>query len=607
MNTDIRTLKLVVDGLRERHEFLSAIEIPTRIDTAVDTTAAELDAGADTAALRDRLRDTFEDEQFAERVDELATDDEQTVGEAELLASAIEDRADDAAPIADWMAFTETFMEALRGELVSPDASETPSLHTLGTNALRDGAFETAEAHLRSSLDLARELGDQSTEAATLASLGHLASQRDDLDAAETHYEESLDLARELDDRSTEADSIAGLGTVAMSREEYDLADTYLHESLDLKRLLEDDSGEATALASLGDLAAERGNYETAVDRYREALPLFAAAGDTKERIQTHRCLVETEIDRGDDAAAIEQCDETLALFADGEFSAVDETDRWFRTTRTRLAGDADAVDSLYAEVLTYIREDDDPAAFELLDGLWDCREGFDPGTEPHSRCLRAGVAFAAYHLLLKTEALPAAQRTIVAELDDHREALSEPAATLFEFVESEGAERDLDIETVGVDTDDPTIDELERLAYAEFLERISETPPPSELYSSVLTGIVSGDPSPSEIVDRCLVALQQDDAADDSRAVLGVRLLTEAYRELFDFRLPTDRTDAFRRIEANRAALSEPLAALFEQLSTGSTATDPEALLDAADRADPSLVDVERLVVARMLEQLQD
>ncbi|MFW5977697.1 MAG: hypothetical protein ACOCP2_00485 [Halohasta sp.] len=39
----------------------------------------------------------------------------------------------------------------------------------------------------------------------------------------------------------------------------------------------------------------------------------------------------------------------------------------------------------------------------------------------------------------------------------------------------------------------------------------------------------------------------------------------------------------------------------------TGSSSADPEALLDTADRSNLSLIDIERLVGARFLEQLQD
>ena len=607
MNSDIRTLKLVVEAFRQRHEFVSTIEAPGRIDAASDRAVSELGIELDPGALSDRFCEILDDEQFAERVDELAADEDRTVGQPGLLASAIEPQSDELTAedsAVDREAIAETFVEALQRELLSPVDDEALTLHAVGIDALRAGAFESAEASFRLSLDLARAFGDRSTEADSHVGLGHIAIQHDDHGAAESHYEEGLDIAREIDARSTEAESIAGLGSVATSREAYEMAETYLRESLDLKRLVGDESGEATALASLGDLAAEREAFETAVGRYTEALPLFAAAGDTSERIQTQRCLVDCEIDRGDDAAAIERCDEALALFDDGEFSAVEETDRWFRTTRARLAADADAVDSLYAAALADIRDGDDPAAFKLLDGLWKCREAFDPGTEPHGRCLGAGVAFAAYHLLLDTDT-ELTRRAIVDKIDPRRAPLSEPADTLFRFVKSEGADRDLDIDTAGVDTADPALDELERLAYAEFLTRLSETPPPSELYSRALTGIVSGNASPSEVAEQCLVALQDADA-DASRAVLGARILVETYRELFEFRLPVDRADMFQRIEANRAALSDPLAALFDQLSTGSTATEPEALLDAADRSEPSLVDIERLVVAGFLEQLQ-
>ena len=97
MNTDIRTLKLVVDALRERPDFLSAVEIQGRLAAASESTVSELDTGLAPATLSDRLRETFADEAFVERVDELASDEERAVDEPELLASAIGQRVDESA------------------------------------------------------------------------------------------------------------------------------------------------------------------------------------------------------------------------------------------------------------------------------------------------------------------------------------------------------------------------------------------------------------------------------------------------------------------------------------------------------------------------------
>jgi len=59
-------------------------------------------------------------------------------------------------------------------------------------------------------------------------------------------------------------------------------------------------------------------------------------------------------------------------------------------------------------------------------------------------------------------------------------------------------------------------------------------------------------------------------------------------------------------RSPENRELLSDPIAALFEYFDTGATEHDPETLREAADREDPTLVDLERIAVARLLTALQ-
>jgi tetratricopeptide (TPR) repeat protein len=647
----------VVDGHQGRHEHLSETEMTDRIETAGqaagETVAADTE-GFDATALADRLAAVVDDGQFIETVDEVADHDGLIVGEATAVAEALERQADEAvaSTLSDegWKRAAAAFITALQRELVSTEtgtpslvdsgrvvlqdgafetaktylelsrdiarevddsAAEAAALVALGDHGLRSGALETAEGCYQAGLDIAREIGDSPIEAMALAGVGNVALQREDLETADEFHQESLEIAREMDDRSTEANSLASLGTIAGSRGTYEMAEQYLEESLDIKRLIGDDVGEATVLASLGNVAMGRDAYEIATQRYTEALEQFAATDQSRERIQTLENLVTIERDRGNDAAAIDYCDEGLALLADTDLSGLDEADRWFRTTRAQLTGDSDAVDALYRAALDRISEDDAPAAFELLGGVWKCRESFEPGTEPHGLCLRAGVGFAAYHLLLDTDSVETTHTELIAEISSHRAALSEPATVLYEFVKSGGADRDTEIsvdsEDVTSDDSELSTDTLERRTYAAFLSRISETPSPSELYSQALTAIVNGERSPSDVVQLCLVAWEQrHDVPEDSTAILGSLLLAEAHRETFDFDLPTDRAETFDRVADNRSVLSEPMVALFDQLATGSTETTPDALLDAANQEAPSLTDVERMVVARFLDGIQ-
>ena len=80
---------------------------------------------------------------------------------------------------------------------------------------------------------------------------------------------------------------------------------------------------------------------------------------------------------------------------------------------------------------------------------------------------------------------------------------------------------------------------------------------------------------------------------------------MLEFHREFAD-ELPADRESVFGVVRENREHLSEPIEALFEYLDTGATEHDPEALREAADREDPTLVDLERIAVAALLTTLQ-
>ncbi|MFO7833390.1 MAG: tetratricopeptide repeat protein [Halohasta sp.] len=643
MNTDRRTLRFVVDSHRATDGPLAAVDLSGAVERAAQE-AAERATEPDLTALSDQLSAALRDDRLAERVGEPPSESEPTVA-ATLLAEALADHgADSEGALTDEepTRVAEAFLADLQRELVAVDdegaglvevgaaarrrgatetaraalelareiareadeAGEAAALAGLGDVALGGGAVDDAEEYYQQSLDRARECGDEAAEATALAGLGNVALQREALEAAEEHHRESLAISRERDDQSAEANSLASLGTIADRRGNTEIAETYLRESLDLKRLVDDEVGEATALASLGSLEEGRGGCAEAVDHYAAAAEGFAATGQSRARLDALQGLVDCQQADDRTAAAVETCAEALDLLDRTEVADAASYRRWFRVRNAELTGDAAAIASLYERALALIADGDDPAAFELLDGLWACRPAFDPGAEPHGHCLHAGVALAAYHLLLEDPAVDADPEGIVETVDDHREALSEPAATLLAFVRGSGADRELAIDPESTAAEG-SLDAIERRTFAGFLDRISETPPPSELYAEALAGIAGGDGDLRTIVQLCLVAWQNGEP--DARPVLGAGLVAEVHRECFDIRLPFDRETVVDRIEANRTALSAPLVALFERLTAGSTGTTPEELVAAADTDDPDVDDVERVVVARLLGWLED
>jgi len=643
VNTDRQTLRLVVDSRRATDGPLAAVDLTEAVERAARE-AAERAAETDATALSDRLSAALRDDRLAERVGEPPAESEPTA--AALLAEALVDRgADSEGALTDEESarVAEAFLAELQQALVAVDdeaaglvelgatarqrgavetataalelareiaretddsAAMAAALAGLGDVALRDGAADDAEAYYQESLDCARESGEEAAEATALAGLGNAALQREALEAAEEYHRESLAISRETDDQSTEANSLASLGTIADRRGNADTAESHLRESLDLKRLVGDEAGEATALARLGSVDERRGAYADAADHYAAAAEGFAATGQSRDRLDALQGLVDCQQADDRTAAAAETCTEALDLLDRAEVADAASYRRWFRTRRAELTGDDAAVAELYEQALELIADGDDPAAFELLDGLWECRSAFDPGTVAHGHCLRAGVALAAYHLLLEDPAVDADPEGIVAAVDDHREALTEPAATLLVFVRSGGGDRELEIDPEGTAAEG-SLDAIERRTFAGFLDRISETPPPSELYAEALASIADNNGDLQTVVQLCLVAWQNGEP--DSRPVLGAGLVAEVHRERFDIRLPFDRETVVDRIEANRAALSTPLAALFERLTTESTDATPEELIDEADTDDPDVDDVERVVVARLLGWLDD
>ena len=615
-------LALAVTAAEQHDGQLVDAGIDKAVESAIQQAATKLTSNHD-LTLDDwtsLLTSALGDEQLTPDGESTTDDDESTNDDRddrEQLTAAIQRAVDGAVDeglsvsadeelsvsVDDCEQFATAFVTALRRQLcgAADDGVVDSPIQRLGDGALQEGQLDAAESYYLLGLECARDVDNSPAEAAALRSLGNVALQRDELETAETYHRDSLEIARETDLRSVKADSLASLGTIEASRGYPDTAESYLAESLDLKRLLDDRLGEATCLASLGNVAEGHEDYETAVDRYTSALELFSV-DEPRERLQTLQGLIDAERALGDETAARQHCQQGLELLDTAELSDHTAYHHWFQSTHAQLTGDRETIVDLYTTALSHLRDDDLQVAFELLEGLWKARHAAD--NEAYELCLRAGVGFAAAHLLVTDDAFETSRESIVAELNEHQKRLSEPASALVAFV-STGREA-TQIETAGLDKDPDDVDDLERVAYGAFLDALTSAPLPATLYSKALYGIALDNREVERVVRLSVAAWNQRDEVDDPRSTIGAGLIAQAHSELFDIELPVDRQSVFDAA-ANAESLPEPLQTLFERLETGSTEWPKEPISSPTEDESLSLSEAEQLAVDRILTRLDE
>ena len=197
----------------------------------------------------------------------------------------------------------------------TPNKARARALFSAGVLTTGQGDYATADALIRESLEIARQLGDKHGVAVALNALAVVARDRGEIAIARSLFEESLvlwrelgdlkavaravnnlanivklqgdntyacslyaeclSIFRELGDRTGMAWSMNSQGDVARDRGDCAAAQTLYEQSLEIFRELDDRWGIASTLADLGSLAREQGNYSVAHSRYCESIGLY--------------------------------------------------------------------------------------------------------------------------------------------------------------------------------------------------------------------------------------------------------------------------------------------------------------------------------------------
>jgi predicted ATPase/predicted Ser/Thr protein kinase len=154
------------------------------------------------------------------------------------------------------------------------------ALFAAGVLAIEQGDYASADALMRESLDIARELQDKQGAAVSLNALAASAQEQGDIAVAHSLFEESLVLWRELDDQKAVARSLSNLAKVVKTQGDYSRARSLHAECLAIFRGLGDQTGVAWSLNHQGDVARDQGDSAAARRLYEQSLAIFREIGD---------------------------------------------------------------------------------------------------------------------------------------------------------------------------------------------------------------------------------------------------------------------------------------------------------------------------------------
>jgi len=162
----------------------------------------------------------------------------------------------------------------------APTKARARALFAAGVLAGEQGDYGSADALIRESLDIARQLRDKQGAAVSLNALAVIARNRGDVPVARSLFEESLVLWRELGDQKAVARSLSNLANIVKLQGDNARARSLYAECLSIFRRLGDRTGVAWSMNYQGDVARDQADSAAARTLYEQALAIFRELGD---------------------------------------------------------------------------------------------------------------------------------------------------------------------------------------------------------------------------------------------------------------------------------------------------------------------------------------
>jgi predicted ATPase/class 3 adenylate cyclase len=190
---------------------------------------------------------------------------------------------------------------------VSDQRTEALSLAFLGVTMTIQGNMAEGGPLLEQALAIYRSLGDKIGQAGTTE---WLSANNKDMERALAYAQESVALAREMGDLSGLVPRLCMLARLTLWNGDLTSPAAWLEEALSISRQLNDRSGESYAISTYGNFAYCQGNYPQAIAYHEEAIRLNEKIGDHYQNLWAKVNMAYAVLRQGD-------LQKARALFAD--------------------------------------------------------------------------------------------------------------------------------------------------------------------------------------------------------------------------------------------------------------------------------------------------
>jgi non-specific serine/threonine protein kinase len=179
------------------------------------------------------------------------------------------------------------------------DVLQLQILSAAGTICTQANDVDGADRFYRSSLAIARTIGDRRREAGILTNLGILLGDHGRLEQGRRCHEQSIEAYRAVGDDIGVAAAQLNLSYVAWSTGALDETDTLVSACLPIFEHEGDVQRIAAAHKTIGMLEHSRGNLETAIGHLKQSLTIYRELGDRQAMASTLLWLGIVELARG--------------------------------------------------------------------------------------------------------------------------------------------------------------------------------------------------------------------------------------------------------------------------------------------------------------------
>jgi serine/threonine protein kinase/Tfp pilus assembly protein PilF len=166
------------------------------------------------------------------------------------------------------------------------------------------GKYKEAEAMIRKTIFLAKQIGSIRDEAKAWSRLGSIAETEGDIKDAQSYAWRAFNLSQKIDDLKGQADALIDIAFYKQAKGDFIASEQLLIQSLELWNRMADKQGQLKVMYYLGWIYYNRGDFMKAKEMFTEAVELAVEIGNKQNLTGTNGGLGSTYTALGDIKAA---------------------------------------------------------------------------------------------------------------------------------------------------------------------------------------------------------------------------------------------------------------------------------------------------------------